>query len=50
MVSQCEKYNDVIWLAVKLALKTKNMLFSHWESVIYVLYVFTVRYNKCSPA
>jgi len=31
---QCEKYNDVIWPAVKLALKTKNQPTCQWESVL----------------
>ena len=31
---QCEKYNDIIWSGVKLALKDKNMPISKWEVVL----------------
>ena len=31
---QCEKYNDIIWSAVQLALKTRNLPISEWESVL----------------
>ena len=31
---QCEKYNDIIWSAVQLALKTHNLPISEWESVL----------------
>jgi len=31
---QCEKYNDVIWSAVKLALKTRSLPISQWETVL----------------
>ena len=32
--SQCERYNGVIWNAVRLALRTKGMEISRWESVL----------------
>ena len=31
---QCERYNDIIWSDVKLALKDKNMPISKWEVVL----------------
>ena len=31
---QCEKYNDVIWSAVKLALKTRRIPIPQWETVL----------------
>ena len=31
---QCEKYSDIIWSGVKLALKNKNMPISKWEVVL----------------
>ena len=31
---QCEKYNDVIWSAVKLALKTRSIPIPQWETVL----------------
>ena len=30
---QIEKYNDIIWSGVKLALKDQNLLISKWEAV-----------------
>ena len=31
---QCEKYNDVIWSDVKLALKEQNLSITKWENVL----------------
>ena len=31
---QCEKYNDVIWSGVKLALKSQNWPLSKWDVVL----------------
>ena len=31
---QCEKYNDIIWSGVKLALKEQNLPISKWEVVL----------------
>ena len=31
---QCERYNAVIWTAVKLALKTKKLPIEQWEAVL----------------
>ena len=31
---QCEKYNDVIWSAIKLSLKTRSLPISQWETVL----------------
>ena len=51
---QCEKYNDIIWSAAQLALKTRNLPTTHWESVLpqslhsihfYIFYVY-----KCYAA
>ena len=32
--SQCEKYNDIIWTGIKVALKTLNLPISKWEVVL----------------
>lgn len=31
---QCERYNGIIWSSVKLALKSRNLDISQWESVL----------------
>ena len=31
---QCEKYNDIIWSGIKLALKDQNLPISKWEVVL----------------
>ena len=31
---QCEKYNDIIWTGIKVALKTLNLPISKWEVVL----------------
>ena len=31
---QCEKYNDIIWSGVKLAIKEQNLSITKWEYVL----------------
>ena len=31
---QCEKYNGVIWKAIQCALKSRNLLLTHWEGTL----------------
>ena len=31
---QCEKYNDILWSGIKLALKTSNLPITKWECVL----------------
>ena len=43
---QCEKYNDIIWSAVKLALKSRNWPSSKWD-VVFIDVLHSIRSLLC---